>query len=411
MMPILLHVFVLVVLLAFSGFFSGSETAIFSLSKIERRRIMENHPRLARWVLFHIDHPRRTLITVLIGNMFVNTFAASLVTLLAVDIWGYQVLGWTTLAFTLVLILVGEVLPKVLAVKKNVVLALCVALPLEGMAILFYPFRLLTRWVTDGIMSVLIRERKEPTDIISEDELRALVKIGEEEGIFDRDERRMMQKLFEFEERPVKVIMTPRTDMVALDLEDPESKQIEIVKKYHFSHYPVYQHTIDEILGVISIQDYMLSEKRDLRSLMTQPMFIPETKRIDDLLEDFRKRNQKFAVCVDEYGGTAGIVTLEDILEEIFGEFYDEYAKVEQPIRRLWLNEFMVDARISLDDFNEYFSSTLQAGEAATLGGFILEKLGEVPQKGKVLRTPEFEIRIHEVIRQRIRKVIVVPLK
>jgi CBS domain containing-hemolysin-like protein len=165
---------------------------------------------------------------------------------------------------------------------------------------------------------------------------------------------------------------------------------------------------MDNILGVVSVQDFMLFPERSLEALMQRPLFVPEPKKISDLLAEFRRKRLGFAVCVDEYGGTAGIVTLEDILEEIFGEFYDEYAKVEHPIRPCGPQDFIVEAKISLIDFNEHFACELDSKEASTLGGYILEKLGEVPEKGKILRAGGLEIKILDVIGQRrIRSVVI----
>lgn len=395
----------LLFLFILSAFFSALETALFSLSKIDRRRLREDRPPLAHWVFYHLEHPRRTLTTLLIGNMLVNTLAASLATLLAVDIFGTRHVGRVVSLFTLFFIFGCEIMPKTFAVRNNLKVCLFSALPLQAFATLVTPLRYLLRRLSERILVLFIRDRIENPDLISEKELKALVRIGEEEGVFDRDERRMMQKLFELGERPVRVIMTPRTDVVALDIHADASQHRETIKKYHFSYFPVYEDNLDHIVGVIQVYDYLLNDHGDLRQFLTQPLFIPETKRIDDLLEDFRREKREFAVCVDEYGGTAGIVTLEDILEEIFGEFYDEYAKVEQPIRALGRDEFLVDAKIPLEDFNEFFSCRWTSTEAATLGGFLLEKLGEVPQKGKVVLVGDFEIKIHDVIRYRIRQV------
>jgi len=405
---LVLNFFVLLILFFLACFFASSETALYSLSKIEKRRLEKAHPRLSRWVMGHLDKPRRTLSTILIGNMVVHILATAVVTLTVIKFWGPQGLGIALVLFTLILIVFGEILPKTFAVQKNEAVALSISIPLRVFSAGIYPLRILLRFVTDRILKLLIREKKDPTDQISEEEINALVKIGEEEGVLDEQERYMIQKLLQFGERPVKDIMTPRIDMAALDTDDSREKHMEIIREFHFEHFPVYQEAVDNILGVISVQEYLLHPERDSVSLVRQPFFIPESKRIDDLLAEFREREERFAICVDEYGGTAGIVTAEDILEEIFGEYYDEYAKVERPIRAVGNREYIVEAKIALSEFNEYFSTHLESEEASTLSGFILEKLGEVPKKGKKLSTPECEILIHEVMRQRrIRSVLV----
>ncbi len=410
-MHIALSFFILAVLFLLSAFFSASETALFSLSKIEKRRIEETHPHLAHWVKSHLEHPRRTLITILIGNLLVNTLATALVTLMALDHLGARYLSPALIVFTLVLIFFAEITPKTFAVKQNETVALLSAFPLRIFSLVFYPLRMTVRFVTDFILKILVQDHPEHSDQISEDELKTLVKIGEEEGVLDRQERYMLQKLLELGERQVREIMTPRISLAALDMDELREKQIEVMRKFHFTHLPVYQNSVDNLLGVVSVQECMLNQDAPLTGFLKQPLFIPESKRIDDLLSEFRTKNQSFAVCVDEYGGTAGIVTLEDIFEEIFGEFYDEYAKVEHPIRPLGHHEFLVEAKIPLAEFNEYFSATLESEEASTLAGYILEKMGEVPEKGRTLQALECEIRIHDVIRQRlIHTVIVRPL-
>ncbi len=411
-MYLILHLIFLVVLLLLAAFFSAAETAVFSLSKIERRRLQQTHPKLAVWVQKHLDHPRQSLVTILIGNLVVTTLATANVTLLILKYLHPGALGPALVCFTFFLIFFAEILPKSLAVRKNESVSLYTAMPLHAVAVILAPFRWLVRWVTDRIMQVLIPDKKEHSDQISEEELKTLVKIGEEEGVLDRDEQRMIQKLLDLGERSVKDIMTPRTDLAALDIEEPRQKHLELIRKFHFSHFPVYQVSLDNLLGMVPVQEYVLHPEIPASQMVKQPLFVPEFKRIDDLLSDFKSKNVNFAVCVDEYGGTAGIVTLEDIFEEIFGEFYDEYAKPVNPIRPFGAHEFIVDAKIPLAEFNEYFAWKLEANETATLAGYILEKMGEVPEKGKMLDLPEGQMVIHDVIRQRlIRTVIVRPKK
>jgi CBS domain containing-hemolysin-like protein len=408
MMDLALKTISLLALFVFSALFSASETALFSLSKIQRRRLSEKSPRLAKWVSYHLEHPRRALISILIGNLLINTIATSIVTLIVLRYFGVRYLSPAMVGYTILLILAAEIIPKTIAVRKNETVALYSALPLQFFAILIYPIRRIVRRITDWMLDFVIHDKREHHDEISEEELKTLLKIGEEEGILDRQEHYMLQKIFDLGERPVKDIMTPRIDLAALNIEDSREGQLQMIQKFHFTHFPVYQNSLDNILGVLSVQEFALNPDIPIQNFLKQLLFVPELKRIDDLLAEFRVKNQSFALCVDEYGGTAGVVTLEDILEEIFGEFYDEYAKVEHPIRPLGHGEYIVEAKTSLADFNEHFSSHLESEDASTIGGFILEKMGRVPEKGERLDLPNFEIRVHDVIRQRrIRSVIV----
>ena len=405
----LVHLSIIGCLFLLSGFFSSTETALFSLGHIEKKRLREKYPKFAGWVMTHLEKPRRTLITILIGNLIVNTLAAAMATLFAIRYLGLEYLGIAMVVFTLALILIGEIIPKVVAVYQSELLSLIVSTPLRLFEIVLTPLRWIVQWITDRCLSLITHESTEATESVTAEELQTLVKIGEEEGVLEPQERHMIQKLFGLGERPVKDIMIPRTDVIGLDIDDANEKHKELIQKYHFRLFPVYQENMDHVLGIISVQEYMLNQTRELRDLLKQPLFIPESKRIDEVLEIFKKHQIGFAVCVDEYGGTAGIVTQEDVLEEIFGEYYDEYEEVENPIRRYSHQEFLVNAKINLSDFNEYFSSQLQSEEASTLGGLILEKLGEVPKKGKTLETEQFDMRIHDVIRHRIHLVLVRP--
>ncbi len=407
-MNIAMHLAILGLLFLLSFFFSASETALFSLSKLDKRKLKEQSPHLSKWIFEHLEKPRKTLATVLIGNLFVNSLATATVTLIVLKIFGSSGLGVWMTVFTVFLIVFCEMFPKILAVQARIKVALLVSLPLKFFAILFAPFRILMRFATDRILSFLVHEKIEQSDMISEKELKVLVKIGEEEGVLGGQERHMIQKLLDLGERPVKDIMTPRTDLVELDIDEPSEKHEELIRKYHFSRLPIFQGSLDHILGVVESQNYLLQEPRlDVKRVMRESLFVPESKRIDDLLETFRIKNERFAVCVDEFGGTAGVVTQEDILEEIFGEFYDEYSKVENPIRRLGEDLYLVEGKVSLQEFNEFFSAHLAAEEATTLGGYLFEKMGVVPVKGAALNTEPFDFVIQDMVRQRIHQVTV----
>lgn len=407
MIPEAFRLGLLALLFLLAAFFAGTETALFSLTRIERRRLSDRHPRLGRLVTDLLTHPRRALVTLLIGNNVVHTAAAAMATLLALEYFGPKGVGGVMGLFTVALIFVAEIVPKTFAVRNNESVAVATAPLLEAAASLLFPLRRLVQWASEGIFGFLVRGKKETSQMISAQELKVLVKIGEEEGILDREERRMIQKLFELGERPVRSIMTPRTDLVALRLGDPWEKHLEKMKNFHFSYFPVYQDSLDQITGVISTQEVILAGERDLAKFVKPVVYVPEMKRIDELLRDFQKTGDRFAVSVDEFGGTAGVVTLEDILEEVFGEFYDEYAKPEPPIRELGNGDYLVDAKISLGEFNEFFHARLRSKGAETLSGFVLEKMGRVPRKGEALELADFSFRIQEMARQRILKIVV----
>ena len=405
-MPYLFSQVVLLVgLLALSAFFSGSEAAIFSLSKFEKKRLSHRHPLVWKTISSLLERPRRTLITILMGNMLVNTMAAVLVTSITVERLGPSGVGWTIVLFTFVLVITGELTPKVFTIRHNEWFAFLCAIPLDLLARLFFPLRRLIRWISDWVLSALVQKRKSEADLVSEEELKALVRIGEEEGALKSEEREMIQNLMGLGDRMVREIMTPRTDLIAFDLIEGREKLMKLIKQCHFSYFPVYEKSLDNLLGVISTQEFMLDNQNRLRELIVPPYYIPETKPIDELLQEFQKGAHRVAICVDEYGGTAGLVTLEDMLEEIFGEFYDEYAKAEPLVKNVGEGHFLVQGKISLHELNELLGIDLSSETSNTLSGWLLEEFGRIPKQQESLRWHGIEFCVLEVVRQRILKV------
>lgn len=399
------HSAVLIALFLLSAFFSSAETALFSLSQIERRRLAQQHPRVGKVVEKLLSEPRRTLITILISNNLVNVAAASVVTLLAISQFGEEGVGVTIALFSLTLIVFGEIIPKVFAARNDMLFSLVCAIPLDIIARIFLPLRIVFRTISNYVLSFLIKDKTQ-TDLISEDELKALVRISEEEGALRKEEEKMIRHLIDLGKRHVKQIMVPRPDLVAFNIEDGREALVELIKKYHHTYIPVYEGNLDHVIGVIAVQEFMLDTKGRLQEMIRQPVFIPETKPIDEALEEFRSAQKEFAICVDEYGGTAGLVTVEDILEEIFGEFYDEYAKTEPPVKKLESGH-SVQAIISLHDLNEKLGLRLKSEDSETLGGWILERLGRIPRAHESFTFEGFEFEITEVTKQRILRVMI----
>lgn len=203
----------------------------------------------------------------------------------------------------------------------------------------------------------------------------------------------------------VREIMTPRTDMVAFDIDEGRQKLVQLIKQFHFSYFPVYEKSLDQLLGVISVQEFMLDNQNRLRELVMQPYYVPETKPIDELLQEFQHQGIGVAICVDEYGGTAGLVTLEDVLEEIFGDFYDEYAKAEPLVRRVSEHVFLVHGKIGLYPLNELLGLSLSSETSETLSGWLLEQFGKIPKQNEFIRWRGTEFHVREMFRQRILKV------
>lgn len=398
---------VLAILMVFSAFFSSSETALFSLSKMDCDFIKRNHPHLGKWALLQLETPRKTLTSILVGNLTANTWATALVASESFALGGAKAAVIITTVFGILLTVFGEMVPKVIALRFKVPIALFSAFPMQFFVMLFTPIRVCMKWITDHTFRLWVRERHDARNALSEEELKVLVSIGEEEGMLDPEERKRLHELFELSDRPVREIMTPRTDLTGLDADETSEKHFEIIRRNHYSWMPVFQNSMDQVIGVVDAQTYLLASDPRLRQIMKKPIFVPETKKISDLLAEFRSEREDFAICVDEHGGTAGVVTLEDILEEIFGEFEDEYSKAQNPIRELDAESFLVEGKITLDDFNEYFGCALNSESETTLGGYLMEKIGEIPTKGMRYENEFFEFQTQDMQRQRIRTVIV----
>ncbi len=427
----------ILIILVCSAFFSGTETAVFSLSSLERKRLSTQHPHRSSWVERLIHHPQRTLITILIGNVLVNTLASVLITLFTIRYLGAHWLGVMMVLFTLLLLLCGEVIPKLYAVRRNEEWAGWAAIPLNIFALAIWPLRKLVRIVTNKIINVLLtpgktkktmgkagdrpvageiesEEKKEEglvdSTVDSEEELKMLVRMSGEEGVLPYEETKMIRKLLALGDRQIKEIMKPRPQIVGFDIDDDVSVLIETVRRNHVSYIPVYQKSIDNILGLLSSEKFMLSDRASVKPLLQPVYFVPETKRIDELFLEFQKDKRGVAIAVDEHGGTAGIVANEDILEEIFGEIYDEFESPRQMIQRISGHEFIVDAKISLRDFNEFFNANLQSESEETLAGFILEKLGHIPVGSEQVEYDHWKFTVLAVDGRRIDQVRVVKI-
>lgn len=404
-MSIAAHLALIAVLLLLSAFFSGSEAAIFSLSNIEKRRLEMQHPVIWKTVFRLLDQPRRTLITLLIGNMVVNTLMVTVVTLITLKLFGAGGVAWTIALLTVVLLLVGELTPKVFAVRNNVRVASVCAIPVDFFARLLFPVRRIVRWVSDYILSFLVRGKYGEADLVSEEELKTLARIGEEEGALRGDEGIMIQRLINLGSRIVQEIMTPRTDIVGFNIHEGRERLVELIRKNHFTYYPVYEGSLDQIIGFVFRQDVILESDKKLEELIIPPLYVPETKPVDELLFEFQQQKHRCAICIDEYGGTAGLVTLEDVIEEVFGEFYDEYAREELAIHPIDENRFLVSGKTGLHELKEKLDIEIFSEKSETVSGWIFEQLGRVPALGESFCWKNLEIHVKEVRGPRIQKV------
>lgn len=402
-------------LVLISGFFSGSESAFFSLTEIDVRRLNEiDTGRAAKRVLALLNRPQRLLNAILIGNTLVNVSAATVAALFTSSLLHdadspLLIFLIEVVVVTLVLLIFSEITPKIIAIKRSMAFTRAVSLPLTAVVLLLTPLSILFEKMTRGA-ALFLKLRKDRA-FINEDEFKTLFEVSEETGALKASERRMIHSIFEFRETTVKEVMVPRMDVVSVEKDTPIDTFLELVKEEGHSRIPVYDGTVDNILGILHVKDILYWTGRDqavppLRDLVREAFFIPESKGIDELLRDFQQERNHMAVVVDEYGGTAGIVTLEDVLEEIVGEIQDEY-DVEQPlIAQTGENEWIADGKISIEELNESLGTLLpEEEEFESLGGFILHMLEHIPEEGETVPHENLVMTVEQIHKQRIEKV------
>ncbi len=381
---------ILAVLLILSAFFSGSETAFFSLTRLELKNLADENDALSQRITSMREKPERLLIAILLGNNLVNIAIASIAAMMTHALIEQRhfspvlALIVDIVIVTFVILILSEITPKVIAVKNHLRYSRLAAGPLSLFMLLLWP---IVRPL-ELLMGGLVRQVGKRGRIhLSETELKTLVEVGEEQGALEEEEKEMISSIFEFGRTQVREIMIPRIDMIAVRDNTPFDDLVNTVTTNGHSRIPVFQEKMDNIIGILYAKDlipYLLQDTSafSLKDILREPYFAPDSKQIDDLLRDFQSQKIHMAIVVDEYGGTAGIVTLEDIIEEIVGEIEDEFDTTGTLFRKLNDNTFLVDARMSISDFNAMFEEDIldESEDYETLGGFIFDIAGEVPQ-------------------------------
>lgn len=375
-------ILIFVILILLSAFFSGTETAYFNV-KTHRENVPEK-------VVNLLNDPRKLLVALLTGNTFVNISIASLAAYLTHEFAQESELPETVLILfevfvvSLVVLIFGEIFPKLLAIRNSEKFAEKVYLPLKFIMLILSPITIVFHGISTLITKLLPIQKEKIFD--SEEELKILTELGEEAGTLQEEESDMIQSIFEFNEKNVREIMTPRVDMVALDSTASIDEAMDMVTDKQFSKIPVFKENVDNIRGIIYAKDllpYLTGSRPNipLTSISREPFFVPETKLIDDLMKDFRYKKTNVAIVVDEWGGTSGLITLEDIVEEILGEIRDPYDKEESPIVPQKDDTYIVDAKISIYDYEEEFEIEFpEDREYDTLGGYIFDTIGDIPK-------------------------------
>ncbi|MGB9177464.1 MAG: hemolysin family protein [Methanoregula sp.] len=377
-----LQIFLFIICVILSAFFSSSEVALISMTRA-KVRTLDNENRVGSHALLALkESPEHLLTTILIGNTVVNIAAASLATAIAIQLFGDIGVGIATFFVTIILLVFGEIGPKIYASRASDSFALSVAPVILFLSKIFTPIIWLVEWVspTFGIG----KDTAEPA--VTEDEIKEWIDVGKEDGTIEQDEQDMLYSVLEFGDTTAREIMTPRVNVIVMDEAISFEEAIRIFNETGFSRIPVYHDQIDNITGILNVKDVfsaMVSHRKDstIREIMYDPMFVPESKKIDDLLKELRIHRVQMAIVIDEYSSFVGIVTVEDILEELVGDILDEFDKEEPGIQELAPGVHVVDAQTWVEEINETMDLALPTDESyETIGGLVIDRLGHLPQ-------------------------------
>jgi len=406
-----LELLIIAIALILAGLAASAETSLTSISRVRLRTLVEQKvPQAIVIERLHRD-PNGYLSTILIVNTVAIIVASSAATLLALHLYQERAAEWlVSLILSLVVLVACEITPKTLALQRAERVALRMARLVSWATWLMRPIVFVLTSLTRLILRMLGGKAQVRGPFVTEEELKMLVSVGEEEGVLEEEEREMIHGIFEMGDMRVREVMVPRTDLVAIEVNEPVEKAVDLVTKHGHTRIPVYDGDLDHIVGVLYAKDLLRAvirgEQKSLRDIARKPYFTPESNLVQDVLRDLRKNRVHMAIVVDEYGGTAGAVTIEDILEEIVGPIQDEYdIGEEDEIQFITPNEVVLDGRVSVDDVNELLKLNIAADDYDTIGGYVLNQLGAMPKVGATLKLGNGELRVEAVQGTRIKKV------
>ena len=402
----------IIILLCLSAFFSSSETALTTVNQIRMRTLADNGDKRAARVLHVTGNPGKMLSAILIGNNIVNLSASSISTSLAIHLFGNTGAGIATGILTFLILIFGEVTPKTMATIKADSMSLTVAAPIGFLMKILTPVIFIINKLSLGLMFLLHVNIKDAQKKMTEEELRTIVDVSQENGVIEHEERDMIHNLFDFGDAEAKEIMVPRIDMTFVQADDTYQEVLDIFRQDMFTRLPVYEDSTDNVIGIINMKDFLLQNDTpefSVRNLLREPYFTYEHKNTADLFLEMRKSSISLAIVLDEYGVTAGLITLEDLLEEIVGEIRDEYdADEEDDITRISDREFYVLGSANLNDVSEALSLHFTSDDYDTIGGYCLGLLDHLPEKNEIILTDNnILLRIDRMEKNRIERIYI----
>ncbi|WP_394023917.1 hemolysin family protein [Anaerococcus martiniensis] len=401
----LIQLIVIIVGIILSAFFSSSETALTSVNIFKIRQMEKNGVEKAPLVRKLVDNIGSVLTTILIGNNIVNIVTTTIATIFFTEVMGPKGAVISPIILTIVVLIFGEVTPKNIAAANSEKLALNVARPIKLLDFIFKPVNFILGKITGAITKVFVGEEEE-SSLVTEEDLKTIVDVSEEQGVINNEESEMINNVFEFGNSYVSDIMTARTNMEAISIESDQEELNEMLKETNHSRIPVYGKNIDNILGILHMKDIVSAiadgKELNLEEIIRPAYYVYDNMHIFDLFTNMRSENVSLAIVIDEYGGTSGLVTIEDIVEELVGEIDDEYDKDEKDIFKLTENSYLVKPALHLSDFNDYFNLELEEIKNDSIGGYVIDQLSRIPEQGDCVEIENLKITVDEVDRYKI---------
>ena len=378
---------ILFILLALSAFFSSAETALTTVNRLRVRALVDDGDARAIVLAKVIDDPGKLLSAILIGNNIVNISASSIATLLATKFFGSAGAGIATGVMTLLVLIFGEVTPKTMASLKAEKIALGYAKTVYGIMLVFTPLIWILDLLSGGLLRLMGIDPDKRDDSVTEEDLRTIVEAGHEDGVLETEEHKMINNVFHFGDHQAKDIMVPRVDMCILKLNATYEDFLELYREEKFTRIPVYEETRDNVIGILNVKDLLLydrSQEFHVRDFLREAYYTYEFKNTSELMVEMRKNSINIAIVLDEYGATAGLVTLEDLLEEIVGDIRDEFDEAEaEEVQQLGEREYLVEGACKLEDLNDMIGLGIESEDYDSIGGIVIDALQHLPTDGE----------------------------
>ena len=418
------QIIVLIILILLNAYFAATEIAFISLNDAKIEKNAKNGEKKAKQILRMLKSPSKFLATIQIGitlagflssafasDTFANMLAATLngwLPIISIEAWRGIAIVIITLILSFFTLVFGELVPKRLAMKYYEKIAYATIGPIRSISIITLPFvKLLTS--STNMISKIFGVGEADEEVVTEEEIKMMIAEGEEKGTIETEEKQLLNNVFEFNDIIVSEAMTPRTEMYAIDINDDIKEILDEIDKYKYSRIPVYDEDIDDIKGILYVKDILKPLKDDkiidIKNIIRQPYFVPESKDIDELFKEMQKNKVQMAIVIDEYGGTAGLITMEDIIEELVGNIFDEYDEEEIEVKKIDDNTYILSGSLTSYDLKKIFGFEMPEGDYETLSGYLIDRLGRIPEKSEhpVIEEEKFTFKIEEVEDKRIK--------